>query len=275
MVFLGRRAGACYIAAMLHRPAPEGVIIISQPAHGWVSGQLARAWGNEAFGAFAPAEEVCLAAEQHDLGFIEWEQSPSFNPQTGRPHSFMDLPTALHLELWAKGIRQMLSFGRYPALLVSLHYASLRKHRAVYNSPEAAPKEREFLETQARLQAELLTSLKSDPYYAPFCAGEILERNRQLLAVWDWLSLLLCLGFDEERRVPKTPAASEAIDLVLRPDDRSPARIRMSPWPFRDREVKLAAEGRHLRQTSASESQMRAALRAAPPVPVIMNLLPG
>ena len=52
---------------MLHREDERGLIIIGQPAHAWVSGQLARAWGNDGFGRFAPWEEVCLAAEQHDV----------------------------------------------------------------------------------------------------------------------------------------------------------------------------------------------------------------
>ena len=59
---------------MLHRADPDGPIVITQPAHAWVSGQLAQAWGNEPFGDFAPREEVCLAAEQHDIGWLVWEE---------------------------------------------------------------------------------------------------------------------------------------------------------------------------------------------------------
>ncbi len=248
---------------------------ISQPAHAWVSGQLARAWGNAAFGAFEPAAEVCLAAEQHDLGFLEWENCPTLNPKTGLPHTFMELPTALHLEIWSAGIQRMLAFGRYPALLVSRHYTGLRRARAIYNSPEAVPKERDFLETQARLQAELIQSLRGDPHYAPWCAEEVLERNSRLLAVWDWLSLLLCTGLAEERRVPKVPAAHGAVDLVLRPDPEAPTRTRVSPWPFHAETVQLVAEGRLIRQTSGSEPQMRAALQTAPHIALALELLPG
>ena len=39
---------------MLHREDPAGLVVIAQPAHAWVSGQLARAWGNARFGAVAP-----------------------------------------------------------------------------------------------------------------------------------------------------------------------------------------------------------------------------
>jgi hypothetical protein len=186
----------------------------------------------------------------------------------------MELPTALHLEIWAKGIQQMLAFGRYPALLVSRHYTGLRRDRAVYNSPAALPNERDFLETQARLQAELIQSLRGDPHYAPWCAEEVLERNSRLLAVWDWLSLLLCMGLAEVRRIPKVPAAQGILDLTLRPEAEAPTRTRVSPWPFRAPSVKLVAEGRHLRPTSRTEPQMRAALQTAPRLALALELLP-
>src|SRR5262245_57500634 len=104
---------------MLHRAQAEGIIAITQPAHAWLSGQLARHWREEDFdGAI---EEVCLAAEQHDIGFLAWEQSPTLNPQTGLPHTFMDMPCEMHLAIWTSSIHQMLRFGRYSALLVSRH----------------------------------------------------------------------------------------------------------------------------------------------------------
>jgi hypothetical protein len=50
---------------MLYREETQGRIAITQPAHAWLSGQLARAWGNECFGEVAPWEEVCLGASAH------------------------------------------------------------------------------------------------------------------------------------------------------------------------------------------------------------------
>ena len=47
---------------MLYREESGDRIAISQPAHAWLCGQLARAWGNELFGEVTPLEEVCLAA---------------------------------------------------------------------------------------------------------------------------------------------------------------------------------------------------------------------
>ena len=71
------------------------VIAISQTAHAWVSGQLARQWGNERFPSCAPIEPLCYAAEQHDRGFLDWERQPTLNPKSGLPHTFEDIPLSL------------------------------------------------------------------------------------------------------------------------------------------------------------------------------------
>ena len=57
---------------MVLHEVEDGVVAVGQPSHAWLSGQLARGWGNERFGAVWPWEEVWLGAEQHDLGMAEW-----------------------------------------------------------------------------------------------------------------------------------------------------------------------------------------------------------
>src|SRR6266566_5068180 len=202
---------------MLHRQDKEGLIVISQPAHAWVSGQLARAWGNQMFAGFAPEEEVCFAAEQHDIGFIEWEQAPVLNRQTGLPQTFLEMPTAAHLDIWSKGIREMMGFGRYPALLVSLHFTYLCQQHPVSQPAEACRRVAEFLEEQERLQSAVRTSLLNDVYYAPWSTDDLIQRNRQLVSLWDRLSLLLCMNFSEEQVIRDVPAARGTVQVTLAP----------------------------------------------------------
>ena len=66
---------------MLFRTEPSGVLAISQPTHAWISGQILRAW-DEALG-----EPLLLAAEQHDIGWLDWETAPTFNPEYRPPAS--------------------------------------------------------------------------------------------------------------------------------------------------------------------------------------------
>src|SRR5450759_3279039 len=63
------------VPAMMLAAHRDGHVVVTQPAHAWLSGQLARAWGNERFGRFEPWEDVCLAAEQHDVGMTAWDLS--------------------------------------------------------------------------------------------------------------------------------------------------------------------------------------------------------
>ena len=62
---------------MMFRVEAERVLAISQPAHAWISGQLTREWVGPA------SEPLCLAAEQHDIAWLDWEAAPSFDPATG------------------------------------------------------------------------------------------------------------------------------------------------------------------------------------------------
>src|SRR5437763_12293362 len=94
-------------SVVLIRADEEGVLLIGQPSHAWISGQLARAWGNLRFGAVEPYEEVCLGAEQHDIGMAISDLAPTLNAETGLPHSFLEMTLGTHLQLWSAGPRQL------------------------------------------------------------------------------------------------------------------------------------------------------------------------
>jgi hypothetical protein len=64
---------------MLLRKDGLDVIAIPQPCHAWLSGQMARAWGNEHFAAPMPYDEVCLAAGKDDIGWLDWETTPALD----------------------------------------------------------------------------------------------------------------------------------------------------------------------------------------------------
>jgi Protein of unknown function (DUF3891) len=221
---------------MLLRPDGDDVIAIGQPAHAWLSGQLARAWREP----FEPWEEVCLAAEQHDLGMAAWDRAPKLNPKTGLPRSFMEVELDDHLEIWWRAAPLVLQQSRYAALLVSMHGTALYERR---NRDDA--RVRVFLDGQAELQAQLLETLRADPRTAPFAADEVVRRNQQLVWRWDSLSLGLLLRWTE---------------------------LGLDPWPFRDDRVSLRCEGRRLTGRFDDEEAMRAALDVAPWVTLELDL---
>jgi hypothetical protein len=260
---------------MLHRPAKEGLICITQPTHAWISGCLARAWGNEQFGYFAPTEEVCLGAEQHDIGWLTWEKSPTLNPKTGYPHNFMQVPTAVHVDLWSNAKHLVLPIGRYIALLVSLHGSGLyERHRSWENSPESSQIVQNFLESEYAFQKQLIANLQKDPHYTPYTTLEAIARNRQLVATWDALSLALCHKVQDEQQIDHVPTAEGETTLTLTPVDNDFDRISVSPWPFQQSEVTLVYEGRILHSTFTDEAAMREALVDAPWIAITNTLIP-
>jgi hypothetical protein len=235
---------------MMFRESPNGPIAISQPSHAWLSGQIMRAWGNNEFGTVAPFEDICLATEQHDIGWLEWERSPTFNPAKGRPHGFRELGVAAHTAIWQRGTELALAFGRYPALLVSLHGTGLYANFAGATADEVVV--REFLRGQVAIQQRLLESLRMDPRLGEFCGPDMIERNRRLVRTADRMSIAICTGMqdlgvwsdDPQLGVVKhAPTADGETDIRLRTIDGDVAKIAVSPWPFAAARVQVACEG--------------------------------
>lgn len=248
---------------MLLRGDDRGSLAIGQASHAWISGQLARAWGNADFPAPEPYEEVCLAAEQHDVGMAAWDLSPSRDPQTGLPHSFMEMPLPVHLELWRHGPRRLLSQSRYAALLVSIHGSRLYARRDLDQlDPAEANAVRDYLAEQREFQEQLLASLRADPSAGASARPEPVGCNSQLIWIWDYLSLALCLDW-APTTAHKVPAAEGPMELALEPTP-SPRRATLKPWPFGKAVVALRCEGRRLSAPTGSEEELRSALAQAP-----------
>ncbi len=261
---------------MLYREVKQGKIAITQPMHAWVSGQLARAWGNERFGTVEPNEEVCLGAEQHDVGHTAWEQAPTLNLQTGLPYSFIEMPRQLHVQLWSEAARRVLPQGRYAALLVSLHGTRLyQRYDADNDLPENARAVQRYLQQERAFQEELLASLRSDPHYRPYSTEERVEHNRQLVGIWDAISLAICLGRTSPQSWEHVPTATGTTTLTLCACGDDPTKLMLTPWPFRRQQVIPVYEGRYLTETFSDEATMCHALSHAPWVTLQTVLYPG
>ena len=199
---------------------PDGKVAVAQPAHAWISGQLAQAWGNERFGALEPGWEVCLAAEQHDIPWLEWEREPAIDPKTGYPHTFMSLDMPTKLAMWAKGPDLLLAQSRYAALLVSLHGSHL------YRDLDRSAFEQEI---RATLDA----------------SDEEIDRNRRLIWAWDSMSLALLLDW-RPWTAQAVPSSDGPVDLDLAADGT------VRPWPFARERVEVHCEGRLLTAPGAA-----------------------
>ena len=247
---------------MVLRRDRDAVIAIGQPAHAWLSGQLARAWGNERFGAVEPWEEVCLGAEQHDVGMAAWDELPALNPQTGLPRSFMELEFETHLAIWSAAAPLVAPQSRYAALLVSLHGTSLYERRDTARLERRdADRVRAFLDGQRELQDGLLATLRADPRTAAAATEGAVRRNRRLVWTWDSLSLGLLLDW-APYELEAVPTADGETDVAVRA--ASSGAMTLDPWPFGRDRLSLRCEGRRLVGSFEEEAAMHAALEDSP-----------
>lgn len=224
--------------------------------------QLGRAWGNERFGEVNPAEEVCLAAEQHEIGWETWELAPTLNKATGLPDTFETAAFSV-LERRAEAAQRLATQNRYAALLVSLHYTSF------FTPPSRLGRLRakggwihSFLARSAEFEARLRATLDA--------SEDEIERNRRLVRVWDSLSHDIIL--QPEPRVHRVPAAGGAQE-ELRLGRREPVYT-IDPWPFGADRVVVRTEGRLLEGTFDDEESMRETLAHAPWVELSYELEP-
>ena len=253
---------------VLVREAEDGVTIIGQASHAWLSGQMARAWGNRAFNRPEPFEEVCLAAEQHDVGMAEWDLAPPPQPGTGRPQSFMEMSLRDHLALWSAAPSKLVTQSRYAALLVSMHGTALYERRDPSRlSAVDAAAVRGYLARETGWQRRVADLLGAD--------RRRLRRNQRLLWAWDGLSLALCLDW-RPYVAEDVPAAGDTLRaLQLEPvAGGDGARFSLHPWPFGVGQLALACEGRRLEGRHDDPAALHAALERAASIRLTYTLVP-
>jgi hypothetical protein len=249
---------------MILRPDGDdgAVVAIGQASHAWLSAQLARAWGNAAFAAPAPREEVVLGALQHDIGMADWDRTPQRHPDTGLPRQFHELDRRTHLALWTAAPDRVLTQSRYAALLVSLHGTGLyERFPPRTEDPEVLAAVDTYVNGQRALQAVLAQQLG--------VSAEERTRNQALLAVFDDLSLAICRALREPHTTPPAPTTDHGDGtphraLVLFATGPEPDTYILDPWPFAAPQVTVLAEGRVLAGPAPDDAALQRALDEAP-----------
>ena len=234
--------------------------MVWQRAHAGMCAQLARAWGNDAFGDVEPRAVVELAAERHEMG-MDGEQ-PVLDPATGLPKDFDALSHAEHLPVQFEGPEQLARIEPYAGLLASLHHESFyRRTSPLAVLTRDGRLERRALRRSSQLQERLRAQLQARD-------AEV-ERNRRLVRYWDGLSHdLLYRRWPRVRRgVPAV--AGELRDIALA---RAGDRLTLDPWPLRAERERVTVTGCLLRGRYGDERELRAAMEDAPEVELAFDL---
>ena len=194
--------------------------VVLQIDHADLSGELARAWGEQ--GARHPS--LAVAAARHDDGWAVWERAPRLD-DTGAPVNFLDVDVTSHLAFYRAGIAAITEQDPYAGLLVSMHGAGIYRQR--YGRDPALGLSR-AAEAQALIDA--FVEEQESGYDARLAATGASDEERwrdyELLQIYDRLSLYFCMR-DAEQGEPE-PVELQGYTL----EATGPWRVRMSPFPF-------------------------------------------
>ena len=233
----------------------RGHVAVSQMEHAAMCAELAAAWGGDGFGPVGPADELRLAAGEHELGWIEWDGSPTLNPSTGLPFTVIELDLEEYVQFQLDGPRRLAERSPYAALLTVHH------HMSFYDRPSALG----LLSARGRLIRSHLArsaAYRDDLRESVDAPDDEIARNWRLIRAWDGLShQLLYDRVPSSRRVPR--ADGSEVELRL---ERHDGGLTLEPWPFAKGRVTVRAPGRLLEATFTDQEEMRAALGDAPEV---------
>jgi hypothetical protein len=248
---------------MLVRRDEQGALAIGQLSHSWLSGQLARAWGNDDFPPPDPREEIALGAEQHDIGWALFDLRPGLSAKSGLPRDFLELSVEEHLGIWSDAPDHLLNQSQHAALVVSLHGCSLSELRA-RGDPTQLQALSGHIDAERARQSRLRASLG--------LTEQQTKRTQRQMWTWDGLSLALCSGWDPfiARDVPTRDGLTE-IELRARDD----GTFTLDPWSFSQPRVEVRCEARRLLSAYDDEPAMQRALDVAELVTLVFELLPA
>ena len=129
------------------------------------------------------AADLLRAVRLHDNGWRELDAAPTVDGTTGMPHTFLDLPRPLRLEVWERGTARYVDSDPYTALLATEHALTLFANQADEDGW------RDLLPRLAERRAELLDRCGLD-------AAE-LAADYRFLDLADRLSLVVCNAWSE------------------------------------------------------------------------------
>jgi len=114
---------------MIVVPEEERLLVVTQHDHARLAGEVLSLWRADGVPEHPRRDELLFAVREHDNGWREADSAPRVDPETGRPHDFISLPTAARIELWLRGAGRYAGRRPWAALLVTRHALALHAGR--------------------------------------------------------------------------------------------------------------------------------------------------
>jgi hypothetical protein len=169
---------------LIVRKSKDVFYLIGQHDHGILAGELARNWK----GVIRPRFSTIYAIRYHDVGWVQFDNTVSWNDRTNQPYSFIDYPLEKKIRAYQQGITRVCHYDPYAGYLCSLHYISFfikQKNRLAV----------QFVQNEQKRRRQLWSS------FLP-CYKTELTFNLQFLQFCDHLSLALCMNEPAQNQHP-------------------------------------------------------------------------
>jgi hypothetical protein len=207
------------------RAAHLPCLLVPQPAHAVLAGELAAGLVTASFGELPP--EIVRAIQMHDTGWassdaqqIQRLRSGGAKQPVAAPISFVAISPGEIIEAWTASIDSVETLSKIGAIIVSRHFSLLAQHDQAHHQ--------RFLRTEQLRQQRLGSEGGS------MTRGEDLERWTAALGFCDLVSLYLVSGLSSEIEFPlahpASPQAQTAPRVKMQIDGR---KLRFTPETVR------------------------------------------
>lgn len=246
---------------MIRKELKRGWILFTQNDHARLAGDIMKHWGNEMFSGIEPFGEVMHAIDNHDLGWIAWDNLPKINESSGYPANFMEMHASEQKEIWSDSFENDYKNHSYSSALIALHFSKLNE-KSLMNDPE----DKDALELQEKIN-NLIDSV-FDINYTSLMDNNLpadVMTNLKFVQIGDIISLALCHGW-KSTELLETPVDYEGntIDMSIKSEDGF--RYIIEPNPFSREKLDIDITGRRLlKKMFASDEELRIELSKSQP----------
>ena len=262
---------------MMIQTAPEGAprFAIKMDEHTALSGQFARAFGNENFEPVEPLDVLLYMISNHDKGWAVFDAAPKTDPKTGLPYNLVDTPVEDITKTSTASPDHHENRHPYCGLLSSMHSWGLYNGRYGMSDKvlidSIPPKDRHLvdrmLEGELKRQAQLKARLAKDPKTAAWIEEGHVFQNYKQLQLFDTLALYFNRTHEAARgemRFEHVPMnAHEDATITIRPVE--PAVYALSPYPFGESPATFEFSGRYIAPSDrGADTDWSAVFAAAP-----------
>jgi uncharacterized protein DUF3891 len=205
------------------RARAASYVLVTQPDHAQLSGDLAAQFVSPAFPALSGDAVAAIAA--HDSGWAQMpgesdaNREPMLTPE-GKPRSFIEFTPPDFTRAWSGSIDHASSLSALGGMIVSLHFTSLADFamRRLEGQAEATEVLCTFLRDEELRQRALTGNCK--------CSQREIDENLKALQFCDLLSLALCCDVREPVEFPQ-PFGGTPVRMQFRD-----GAFELTPSPF-------------------------------------------